>query len=208
MAAPWAVARGEWHQPTWAQQQQQQQQQQRVAAVRMPSTSNPMEALKIHDNILGESIAHINTHTTQISSINETLKKIGVNENSLHERLTDIEKLLNTLIMEAKLNKGHVEDEEQDIESKAVSESNLADKSKVARESNLSDKSKAVSESNLSDESKVVSESNLSDESKVASESNLPDGTKVSEKKQTPQSGRFRNPKKGKNNVSMKIEEA
>ncbi len=124
------------------QNQQQNQQQQRVATVRMPSTSNPMEALKLHDSILGESIGYINSHTTQITTINETLKKIGENENSLHERLSAVEKLLNTLIMKDKLNKGYVEDDAQEDESKVADGSNVADDSKVADGSNVADESK------------------------------------------------------------------
>jgi len=66
--------------------------------VRLANTSNVAEALNIHDQILVESIKQINSHTTQFTAVNETLKKVGLNENGIHERLLKVEDLLNKLL--------------------------------------------------------------------------------------------------------------
>ena len=66
--------------------------------VRLARTSNNTEAITIHDQILVETIKQINSHSSQITTVNETLKKIGNNENGIHERLLKVEELLNKLL--------------------------------------------------------------------------------------------------------------
>lgn len=66
--------------------------------VRLARTSNNAEAINIHDQILVETIKQINSHASQFTNVNETLKKIGNNENGIHERLLKVEELLNKLL--------------------------------------------------------------------------------------------------------------
>lgn len=68
-----------------------------------PSMNNPNQVLAVHDRIIYENINITNTHTNQINDMTKTFEKIGANEKNLHNRLRNVESMLNMLIQKEKL---------------------------------------------------------------------------------------------------------
>ena len=147
--------------------------------VRLANTSNVAGAISIHDQILVETIKQINNHTQQITSVNETLKKVGNNENSIHERLSKVEELLNNLL-EKDSQKSAVEKPRESVSS---TPQNVTSKQ--------SEDVDAIKNEVKTEISETLNQSSSSD------------------KETSPTQGSYRTKKRGKkNNVSMTIDDA
>ena len=147
--------------------------------VRLANTSNIAGAISIHDQILVETIKQINSHTQQITSVNETLKKVGNNENSIHERLSKVEELLNKLL---------------EKDSQRTTPENTSE--------NISTTSTNITSKNSEDVDAIKNEVK-SEISETLNQSSS------SDKESSPTQGAYRTKKRGKkNNVSMTIDDA
>lgn len=155
-----------------------------IENVSIPRASNITEAVQIHDSILVNCVKYINMHTSQFNAVNETLKKVGENENGIHERLAKLETMVENL-MNQRSKSPLLQPVDEDTIKEEVSQSIKEEVSQSVEDSVDNDAN--IMEGTVDD--------NIQDDTSDVT----PKGT-------------YRNNKKSKrkkgNNISMKIEEA